>query len=165
VHVVAATSSADTTASGQMGIRSPMSDESSLRGTHERTCIIVNKLTDPQTGEASGNPEAAMCVRKSSARRVLQFTPFNVASYVLHRPASRVIHRLQLYLHFGFSFKNILKFLSEGNGHLSERGTASSSRQCLVTEHFLSLAANSAEAEKDTPRSRFKLRRIRRLMG
>jgi hypothetical protein len=38
-----------------------------------------------------------MCVRKSSARRVLQFTPFNVASYVLHRPASRVIHRLQLY--------------------------------------------------------------------
>lgn len=42
-------------------------------------------------------PVAAMCVRKSSARRVLQFTPFNAASCVLHRPASRVIHRLQLY--------------------------------------------------------------------
>lgn len=38
-----------------------------------------------------------MCVRKSSARRVLQFTPFNAASCVLHRPASRVIHRLQLF--------------------------------------------------------------------
>jgi len=74
-----------------MGICYPMSDETSLRreGNHERTCIIVNNLTDPQTDEASGNPEAAMCVRKSSARRVLQFTPFNVASYVLHRPASR----------------------------------------------------------------------------
>ena len=42
-------------------------------------------------------PVAAMCVRKSSARRVLQFTPFNAASCVLHRPASRVIHRLQLF--------------------------------------------------------------------
>src|SRR6202034_1335251 len=42
-------------------------------------------------------PEAAICVRKSSARRVLHFTPLNAASCVLHRPANRVIHRLQLY--------------------------------------------------------------------
>jgi hypothetical protein len=45
-------------------------------------------------------PEAAICVRKSSARRVLHFTPLNAASCVLHRPANRVIHRLQLYLYF-----------------------------------------------------------------
>lgn len=43
-------------------------------------------------------PEAAICVRKSSARRVLHFTPLTGASSVLHRPANRVIHRLQLYL-------------------------------------------------------------------
>lgn len=45
-------------------------------------------------------PEAAICVRKSSARRVLHFTPLITASCVLHRPASRVIHRLQLYCLF-----------------------------------------------------------------
>lgn len=45
-------------------------------------------------------PEAAICVRKSSARRVLHFTPLNAASCVLHRPANRVIHRLQLYFIF-----------------------------------------------------------------
>jgi hypothetical protein len=74
-------------------------DESSRRngGLIEQTCIIVNKSTDPQTDKATGNPVAAMCVRKSSVRRVLQFTPFIGASSVLHRPASRVIHRLQLY--------------------------------------------------------------------
>src|ERR1700722_17055986 len=101
-----------------MGICYPMSDETSLRRrrSHERTCIIVNNLTDPQTDEASGNPEAAMCVRKSSARRVLQFTPFNVASYVLHRPASRVIHRLQLYLQFGFHFKTSGNSFRKGTG-------------------------------------------------
>ena len=42
-------------------------------------------------------PETAICVRKSSARRVLHFTPLNAASCVLHRPANRVIHRLQLF--------------------------------------------------------------------
>jgi hypothetical protein len=40
-------------------------------------------------------PDAAICVRKSSARRVLQFTPLIGVSSVLHRPVSRVIHRLQ----------------------------------------------------------------------
>jgi hypothetical protein len=52
-------------------------------------------------------PEAAICVRKSSARRVLHFTPLNAASCVLHRPANRVIHRLQLYC------KIFSKFFSE----------------------------------------------------
>src|SRR5713101_2746811 len=44
-----------------------------------------------------------MCVRKSSVRRVLQFTPFIGASSVLHRPASRVIHRLQLYCFYSLN--------------------------------------------------------------
>ena|SRR5579862_5286190 len=37
-----------------------------------------------------------MCVQSSSVLRVLQFTPFNVVCYVLHRPVSRVIHGQQL---------------------------------------------------------------------
>src|ERR1700712_1753934 len=44
-------------------------------------------------------PEAAICVRKSSARRVLHFTPLYASCRVLHRPANRVIHRLQLCLY------------------------------------------------------------------
>ena len=67
---------------------------------HEKACITVNNYTDPQTHKAMSKPIAAMCVRKSSVRRVLQFTPFIGASSVLHRPASRVIHRLQLYCFF-----------------------------------------------------------------
>ena len=61
---------------------------------------MVHSLSDPQTDKATGKPVAAMCVRKSSARRVLQFTPINAASCVLHRPASQVIHRLQLCFRF-----------------------------------------------------------------
>ena len=53
--------------------------------------IPTLRQTKPQE-----RPEAAICVRKSSARRVLHFTPLNAASCVLHRPANRVIHRLQL---------------------------------------------------------------------
>lgn len=68
-----------------------------LGESYERACITVNKSTDPQTDKATSKPVAAMCVRKSSVRRVLQFTPFIGASSVLHRPASRVIHCLQLY--------------------------------------------------------------------
>jgi hypothetical protein len=37
-----------------------------------------------------------MCVRSSSVLCVLQFTPFNVVCYVLHRPVSQVIHGQQL---------------------------------------------------------------------
>lgn len=46
---------------------------------------------------------AAMCVRKISAQCVLQFTPSLAAGCVLHRPSSRVIHRSELCLIFGFS--------------------------------------------------------------
>ncbi|KAH9424842.1 hypothetical protein DERP_012329, partial [Dermatophagoides pteronyssinus] len=47
------------------------------------------------TNEAIGYPMAAMCVRMSSDRSVLHFTPINAASCVLPRPASRVIHHWQ----------------------------------------------------------------------
>ena len=43
-----------------------------------------------------------MCVQSSSVLRVLQFTPFNVVCYVLHRSVSQVIHGQQL-----SSFKTI----------------------------------------------------------
>ena len=96
----------------------PMSDDKSgpwNGGLIEQTCIIVNKSTDPQTDKATGNPVAAMCVRKSSVRRVLQFTPFIGASSVLHRPASRVIHRLQLYCIFCLiSFKDRFEYWTQG---------------------------------------------------
>ena len=39
--------------------------------------------------------ESAESVRMSMTRCVLQFAPINAASCVLHRPVSRVIHRLQ----------------------------------------------------------------------
>src|SRR6266542_4055122 len=37
-----------------------------------------------------------MCVQSSSVLRVMQFTPFNVVCYVLHRSVSQVIHGQQL---------------------------------------------------------------------
>jgi hypothetical protein len=37
-----------------------------------------------------------MCVQSSSVLHVLQFTPFNVVCYVLHRSVSQVIHGQQL---------------------------------------------------------------------
>lgn len=58
-------------------------------------------------------PEAAICVRKSSARRVLHFTPLIRASSVLHRPANRVIHRLQLYCIIFQSFRENRNFQSK----------------------------------------------------
>ena len=39
-----------------------------------------------------------MCVQSSSVLRVLQFTPFNVVCYVLHRSVSQVIHGQQLFI-------------------------------------------------------------------
>ncbi|KAH9521017.1 hypothetical protein DERF_004694 [Dermatophagoides farinae] len=56
---------------------------------------LSNFDNDAQTNEAIGYPMAAMCVRMSSDQSVLHFTPINVASYVLPRPASRVIHHWQ----------------------------------------------------------------------
>lgn len=40
--------------------------------------------------------KGAICVQNFSVRRVLQFTPLNAASCVLHRSVNRVIHRLKL---------------------------------------------------------------------
>ena len=53
---------------------------------------------------------------RQSARRVLQFTPVIVASYVLHQSISRVIHGKQLcllYIYMYIKFNNALlgKFL------------------------------------------------------
>jgi len=72
------------------------------------TCAILSQPTLRQTNSRD-IPKSAMCIRKSSARRVLQFTPLNAASCVLHRPANRVIHRLQSYL---TAFNSTSQFLA-----------------------------------------------------
>ena len=56
--------------------------------------------TDPETGVASGLPEAAMCVQDIDVQCVLQFTLIHAAGCALHRRTSRVIHRLELYRHY-----------------------------------------------------------------
>jgi len=53
--------------------------------------------TDPETGVASELSEAAMCVQDIDVQCVLQFTLIHAAGCALHRHASRVIHRLELY--------------------------------------------------------------------
>ena len=52
-------------------------------------------VTDPETGVASGLPEAAICVQDFDVQCVLQFTLINAAGCALHRHTSRVIHRLE----------------------------------------------------------------------
>ncbi len=49
--------------------------------------------TDPETGVASGMPEAAICVQDFDVQCVLQFTLIHAAGCALHRHTSRVIHR------------------------------------------------------------------------
>lgn len=67
---------------------------------HSNVTFILYKLNfhyyNPDPNIAKRNILAAMCVQKSSVRHVLQFTPFNVACYVLHRSVSRVIHGNEL---------------------------------------------------------------------
>ena len=76
------------------------------RSTYTDLYNVFNFIPTLRQTKPRVRPEAAICVRKSSARRVLHFTPLITASCVLHRPANRVIHRLQLYLHL-FKFNNI----------------------------------------------------------
>ena len=66
-----------------------------MRRQNDNRRLIL--LTDPETGVASGLPEAAMCVQDIDAQCVLQFTLIHAAGCALHRLASRVIHRLELY--------------------------------------------------------------------
>jgi len=65
---------------------------------------VVCFLADPQSDVAPGKPGAAMCVRNVDVQCVLQFTLFHAVGCVLHRPTSRVIHRLELYLSLFISF-------------------------------------------------------------
>ena len=48
---------------------------------------------------ASAKTEAAICVQDIDVQCVLQFTLIHAAGCALHRHTSRVIHRLELYLH------------------------------------------------------------------
>jgi len=58
------------------------------------------RSTDPETGVASGLPEAAICVQDIDVQCVLQFTLVNAAGCALHRHTSRVIHRLEWYVRY-----------------------------------------------------------------
>jgi hypothetical protein len=63
-----------------------------------RSVPCDRRSTDPETGEASGLPEAAICVQDIDVQCVLQFTLVNAAGCALHRHTSRVIHRLEWYV-------------------------------------------------------------------
>jgi hypothetical protein len=69
-----------------------------------RALVCFNFIPTLRQAYLWERPKGAMCVRKSSVRRVLQFTPLNAASCVLHRPANRVIHRLQSCFVLSFMF-------------------------------------------------------------
>lgn len=73
----------------------PFRDDPTRRREEDDRRSILS--TDPETGVASGLPEAAMCVQDIDAQCVLQFTLIHAAGCALHRLASRVIHRLELY--------------------------------------------------------------------
>lgn len=59
--------------------------------------------TDPETGVASGWPEAAICVQDLDVQCVLQFTLINAAGCALHRRTNRVIHRQECFSFCRFS--------------------------------------------------------------
>ncbi len=73
------------------------------RRTHVGACVALGAFekserdgfltTDPETGVASGMPEAAICVQDFDVQCVLQFTLIHAAGCALHRHTSRVIHR------------------------------------------------------------------------
>lgn len=73
----------------------------SPRRTEDDPCDCC--LTDPETGVASGNTEAAICVQDVDVQCVLQFTLIHAAGCALHRHTCRVIHRLELYSLFFLS--------------------------------------------------------------
>lgn len=57
----------------------------------------IRFLTDPETGVASGVPEAAICVQDIDVQCVLQFTLINAAGCALHRRTNQVIHRQECF--------------------------------------------------------------------
>ena len=76
------------------GIVHPRLDDPMRRHCSDDRRLI--RSTDPETGVASGMPEAAMCVQDIDVQCVLQFTLLHAAGCALHRHTSRVIHRLEL---------------------------------------------------------------------
>lgn len=59
--------------------------------------LAIRFSTDPETGVASGVPEAAICVQDLDVQCVLQFTLINAAGCALHRRTNRVIHRQECF--------------------------------------------------------------------
>jgi len=59
------------------------------RSMREQNASRDRRSTDPETGVASGIPEAAICVQDIDVQCVLQFTLLNAAGCALHRHTSR----------------------------------------------------------------------------
>ena len=92
-------------------------------------------VTDPETGVASGLPEAAICVQDFDVQCVLQFTLINAAGCALHRHTSRVIHRLEWSL--------VVLFSRESSRH-SHRADANPS--CRFTKLTLPYSTGRSRA-------------------
>lgn len=93
-----------------------------------------------------------MCVRISSVRRVLQFTPHNAVSCVLHRSAIRVIHRLQSYrLFIELTSATIFKFQRFETSDSRRRQSVRSPNSCDSANAYTSLAP--ATEVEGTPRA------------
>lgn len=87
-----------------------------------------------------------MCVRISSVRRVLQFTPHNAVSCVLHRSAIRVIHRLQsyrLFLRINVSNDQCVQFVTT---------------PCDSANAYTSLAPAALEESRRNPENKSRIR-------
>jgi hypothetical protein len=100
-----------------------------------------------------------MCVRISSVRRVLQFTPHNAVSCVLHRSAIRVIHRLQSYrLFIELTSATILDFKGSRPNDRSRESSKSQfvrQRQRLHEPSSSDRSRRNPErADKQQPRTR-----------
>lgn len=81
---------------GQPASSSPRSPSATVQcASGERLAIRFS--TDPETGVASGVPEAAICVQDLDVQCVLQFTLINAAGCALHRRTNRVIHRQECF--------------------------------------------------------------------
>ncbi len=88
---------------GPTGLRLSPPDETNVADRLRRDCpprqpCLGDRIPTLRQARLRAWPGAAMCVRKMSAQCVLQLTPSLAASCVLHRPTSRVIHRLESWI-------------------------------------------------------------------
>ena len=94
----------DAAGAGDLSLPRHRPRPSTARRSVGRSEAAIDVETDPETGVATGLPEAAICVQDVDVQCVLQFTLIHAAGCALHRHASQVIHRLEC---FSFSFLSV----------------------------------------------------------